>query len=44
MTFMGLVIIEEKMVKTAKKQSNLKYILLWGISNTNQILTDSRFS
>jgi hypothetical protein len=40
---MGLVITEEKMVKTAKKQSNLKYNRLWKVSNNNQILTDSDF-
>lgn len=44
MTFMGLVITEEKMIKTAKKQTNLKYNRLWKVSNTNQIVTDSRFS
>jgi len=41
---MGPVMTEEKMVKTAKKQSNLKYNRLWKVSNVNQILTDSGFS
>jgi hypothetical protein len=41
---MGLVMTEEKMIKTAKEQSNLKYNRLWKVSNVNQILTDSGFS
>jgi len=41
---MGPVMTEEKMVKTAKKQSNLKYNRLWKVSNVNQILTDLEFS